>query len=168
MKRESKVNIHQNYTYITRKINTPGVFSPIAILKIPGSTVFRMENETPLVLKLYKSDGEEISEASEICFCWISPDEEQLLCYNTIEEVWDNEQCSDILNYGTFKSIPIGDQENINTQARRLIRFDKKASILTSGLSPGCKLLLMLRSPDIIDWERSEFNFDIFVLDKTN
>ena len=166
MKRESKVNIHQNYTYITRKINTPGVFSPIAILKIPGSTVFRMENETPLVLKLYKSKKHEISKASEICLYWIPSDEDPLPHYT--RETMNNKYCSNIFNYGTFERISNEDQEKNKTQTNRLIRFDKKASILTSGLSPGCKLLLMLRSPDIIDWERSEFNFDIFVLDKTN
>ena len=172
----TKVDIHpeynQYYARITTMANTPCVFSPIAVLEILGSTLFyRIENETPLVLKLYKSDGKEISGHSKICLCGIPP-------YYTREEMMNNDiidnkkYCSGILSYRVFERISIGDQEKNETRARRLIRFDKEADILTPGLSPGCKLLLMLCSPDIIDWERSEFNFDMYVeysqIDKTN
>ena len=162
-------NIHQDYTYITRKANTPGVFNPIVVLEIPGSTVFRMENETPLVLKLYKSDGSEISSASEVCLCWISSNVDNKIIHYTREEVMDNEHCSNILNYGVFRRIPIGEQENINTQVCRLIRFNGGETSILTGLLSDCKVLLMLRSDDVVDWGQTdcEFNFNMIVLTET-
>jgi len=157
-----KENIHQNYSYVTTQANIANADSPIAILTVPAGRVYRLQDGTPLVLKLVKSDGTEISRSSEVYIAWQSPVGKNL------------HQAGRTMNYGIFRRISISDQENINTQARRLIEFDDeeieraqqgKTSLIT-GLTSDYKILLMLKSPDVVDWTQAgcEFNFDAIVL----
>ncbi|MBT9175678.1 MAG: hypothetical protein DDT22_01362 [candidate division WS2 bacterium] len=157
-----KENIHQGYAFVTLTPNIAHADSVIATLLVPAGRVFRMQDATPLVLKLVRSDGVEISRASEIFLAWQPPVGKTIY------------QAGRTMNYGIFRRIPITEQENINTQARRLIEFDDEeiaraqrgeASLIT-GLTSDHRVLLMLRSPDVVDWANpaSEFNFDMIVL----
>jgi hypothetical protein len=159
MRRE---NIHQNYPYITTQANVANSASPIAILTIPAGRVYKMQDGTPLVLKLYTSGGAEISRNSKVWIAWQPPVGETKY------------QAGRTMNYGIFRRISITDQENINTEARRLIEFDdeeiaraQRGEIsLITGLTADYKIILMLESADTVDWTQSgcEFNFDLFVM----
>ena len=157
-----KENIHQNYEYIEKKVNVANADSPIAVLKIPAGRVYRMQDGIPLVLKLVTSAPAEISRDSDVYIAWQGPVGKTIY------------QAGRTMNYGIFRRISISDQENINTQARRLIEFDDEeidraqsgeVSLLT-GLTSDYKVLLMLKSADTIDWTQAdcEFNFDMLVL----
>lgn len=155
-------NIHQNYAFVTRTANIAGADSPIATLTVPAGRVFRMSDGNPLVLKLLTSAGVEISRASEVFLGWQAP------VGKTIH------QAGRTMNYGIFRRITIAEQENINTQARRMIEFDDEEvqraqrgeTSLVTGLTSDHKIILMLNSPDVIDWAQAgtEFNFDMTVL----
>jgi len=157
-----KENIHQNYPYVTTMNNVANADSPIVILTIPAGRVYRIQDGTPLVLKLVKSDGTEISRASEVYLAWQAPVGK------------DIRQAGRVMNYGIFRRISLADQENINTQARRLIEFDDEEiaraqrgeESLITGLTSDYKIMLMLKSADTIDVTNAgfEFNFDAIVL----
>jgi hypothetical protein len=78
------------------------------------------------------------------------------------------------LIYGVFRDLSIDQQYDINTQARRMIeitdeeivRFQNRQENLIDGLGADYKVLLMLNSPDVVDWTQagSQFNFDMYVL----
>ena len=157
-----KENIHQNYTYITTTANVANADSPIATLLVPAGRVYRMQDGVPLTLKLVTSAPAEISRASEVFIAWQAPVGKTTY------------QAGRTMNYGIFRRITIAEQENINTQARRLIEFDDEeiaraqrgeVSLIT-GLTSDYKILLMLKSADVVDWSQSicEFNFDCIVL----
>ena len=157
-----KENIHQNYEHVTTKANIANADSPIAVLSIPAGRVYRMQDGIPLLLKLVKSDGAEISRDSDVFIAWQAP-----IGKTTY-------QAGRTMNYGIFRRISITDQENIETQARRLIEFDDEEIAraergevsLLSGLTSDYKVLLMLKSSDVVDWAQAtcEFNFDMLVL----
>ena len=157
-----KENIHQNYDYVTTAANIANADSPIVTLLIPAGRVYRMQDGIPLVLKLVKSDGAEITRASEVFVGWQAPIGKTIY------------QAGRTMNYGIFRRITIAEQENINTQARRLIEFDDEeiaraqrgeVSLIT-GLTSDYKIVLLLKSADVIDWTQAacEFNFDMIVL----
>jgi len=157
-----KENIHQNYAYVVTSANVPNADSPIAILTIPAGRVYRLQDGVPLVLKLVTSAPAEISRASEVYLAWQAPVGK------------DIHQAGRTMNYGIFRRIAIADQENINTQARRLIEFADEEiaraqrgeeSIIT-GLTSDYKIILMLKSADTVDPTQGtfEFNFDAIVL----
>jgi len=157
-----KENIHQNYAYVTTAANVANADSPIATLLIPAGRVYRMQDGIPLVLKLVTSAPAEISRVSEVFIAWQAPVGKTTY------------QAGRTMNYGIFRRIAIAEQENINTQARRLIEFDDEeiaraqrgeVSLLT-GLTSDYKILLMLKSADVVDWTQAtaEFNFDMIVL----
>jgi hypothetical protein len=76
--------------------------------------------------------------------------------------------------YGLFRSLTIAQQQDINTQARRLIeftdeelaRFQTGQMSIISGLTADYKVLLILNSPDVVSWSEAgtEFNFDMLLL----
>ena len=154
-------NIHQDYEYITTQANIANADTPIAILTIPAGRVYRMLDGTALVLKLATSAGVEISRNSDVYIAWQDPVTKNI------------RQAGRVMNYGIFRRIPIEEQENINTQARRIIRFDTEEIAraeageisLITGLGSDYKVLLYLKSPDVVDWTQpiSEFNFDMIV-----
>ena len=157
-----KENIHQNYAYVTTAANVADADSTIATLLIPAGRVYRMQDGIPLVLKLVTSAGTEISRASEVFVGWQAPVGKTVY------------QAGRTMNYGIFRRISIADQENINTQARRLIEFDDEeiaraqrgeVSLIT-GLTSDYKVLVMLKSADVVDWTQAatEFNLDCIVL----
>lgn len=159
MRRE---NIHQDYPFIVRTPNIANADSVIASLTVPAGRAFRMLDGTPLTLKLFTAGGTEISRASEVFLAWQEPVGKTL------------NQAGRTMNYGIFRRLTIGSQEDVNTQARRLIEFDDEeisrtkrgdTSIIT-GLTSDYKIMLMLRSPDVVDWAQAgtEFNFDLIVL----
>ncbi len=157
-----KENIHQNYPHVITRANIAGADSVIAELRIPAGRIYRMQDGTPLVLKLLTAAGVEIPRDSEVYLGWQAP------VGKTIH------QAGRTMNYGIFRRISIAEQENINTQARRLIEFDDEEinraargelSLIT-GLTSDYRILLLLRSASIVDWVQAstEFNFDAFVL----
>jgi hypothetical protein len=158
----NRENIHQNYAYITTASNTAGVDSIIATLTIPAGKIFRMQDGTPLVLKLYTSAGAEISRNSKVYLAWQAPVGETKY------------QIGRTMYYGLFRSLTVSQQQDINTQARRLIeftdeelaRFQSGQMSIISGLTADYKVLMILNSPDVVDWTQSgtEFNFDMLVL----
>lgn len=159
MRRE---NIHQNYAFIRTAPNVAHADSVIATLLIPAGRVYRMQDGAPLVLKLMRSDGVEIVRASEVYLAWQAPVGKTIY------------QAGRTMNYGIFRRITISEQENINTQARRIVEFDNEELAraqrgemsLITGLTSDYRVLLMLRSPEVVDWAQptTEFNFDMTVL----
>ena len=163
MTRENIPNIDQNYAHVVTTPNIANADTPIATLTIPAGRVYRMENKTPLVLKLFTTAGVEISSPSKVYIVWQAP------LSKTIYQVGRT------ISYHTFRRITITEQKkNINTQARRLIEFDDEeiaraergeVSPIT-GLTSGYKVMLMLNSPDTVDWTQADckFNFNMIVL----
>lgn len=159
MRRE---NIHQNYAFVTNTPNVAGADSAISTLVIPAGRVFRMQDGIPLVLKLFTSAGVEIGRDAEVYLAWQAP------VGKTIN------QAGRTMNYGIFRRISVAEQENINTQARRLIEFDdeeiaraQRGEIsLITGLTSDFRVLLMVRAAQVVDWTHpgTEFNFDMVVL----
>jgi hypothetical protein len=158
----NRETIHQNYAYVTTQVNIPNADSPIAILTIPAGRIYRLAHETPLVLKLYTSDGNEISRSSKVYLAWQAPVGETKY------------QVGRTLIYGVFRDLSIDQQYDVNTQARRMIeitdeeivRFQNRQENLIDGLGADYKVLLILNSPDEVDWTQpgSQFNFDMYVL----
>lgn len=155
-------NINQSYSYVTNTDNVPNADSPVATLKIPAGQVYRLQNGVPLILKLYNTTGNEINNASEVYLAWQAPVGKTIF------------QAGRTMNYGIFARISLADQENIDTQGRRLIEFDDdeiaraaagKESILT-GLTSDYKIMLMVNSSDTVDVSNAnyQFNFDAKVL----
>jgi len=157
-----KENIHQNYAFVSTTPNIAGADSVIASLTVPAGRAYRMQDGNPLVLKLVDGAGNEIDRSAEIWIGWQGPVGKNI------------SQAGRTMNYGIFRRISITEQENINTQARRLIEFDDEeiaraqrgeVSLIT-GLTSDYKVLLMLRSPQVVNWANPgcEFNFDMVVL----
>jgi hypothetical protein len=158
----NRETIHQNYAYVTKQANIANADSPIAILTIPAGRVYRLAQETPLVLKLYTSGGTEISRSSKVYLAWQAPVGETKY------------QVGRTLIYGVFRDLSIDQQYDINTQASRMIeitdeeivRFQNRQENLIDGLGADYKILLMLNSPDVVDWTQAnaQFRFDMLVL----
>ena len=155
-------NINKYHPDVTTTANVANVFSEIVALTIPAGKVYRVKNATPLLLKLVTSGGTEISPASLVYLGWKDPISETVI------------QCGRIMDYGIFARLTASQQEDVNTQARRLITFDSeeiaraeagKISIIT-GLPQNYKIVLMLKSAQVVDWTQtgSIFNFDAEVM----
>lgn len=155
-------NIHETHAHIVRRANAVNVNDVIATLTVPAGRVFRINEGIPLLLKLFTSAGVEISRASKVFLAWQEP----------VGEAFH--QAGTTMNYGIFRRISVAEQANIQTQARRVIEFDDEERAraergdvsIISGLPSDHKVLLMLNSPDVVDWTQpgSEFNFDMNLL----
>ena len=156
------VDIHKDYEHVKVKANVPNAFSPIVELTIPSGRVYRIQEGIFLTLKLYKDAGVEIVPHSEVYLGWKPVIEETVF------------QTGRIMHYGIFRRIPIDQQENVETVARRRIEFggqeiarvERGDKSIITGLTSDFKILLMLKSPDTVNWAlpESEFSFDAIVL----
>ena len=161
-----KENIHQAYQYVTGADTIANADTPLFTLLIPAGRVYRVQNGTPLVLKAADINGTtELPVSSEVYLAWQDPISKEI------------HQAGRVMNYGIFARISLADQENINTQARRLIEFSDdeiaraargEESIIT-GLTADYKIFLMVKSADVCDYDAATaygtvFNFDAIVL----
>lgn len=157
-----KENINESYTYVTNTNSVPNAASPVATLTVPAGRVYRVQNGTPLILKLYDASGNEIPSSSTVYLAWQAP------VGNTIY------QAGNAMNYGIFQRITIANQENIDTQGRRLIQFDDEeiaraqsgAISIITGLPANYTIMLMVVSTDTVDvaYATYAFNYDAIVL----
>lgn len=158
-----KENINESYQYVAMTANVPNSASPVATLTVPAGRVYRVQNGTPLILKLYDASASEIPSSSTVYLGWQAPVGQTLY------------QAGNSMNYGIFQRIALSDQENIDTQGRRLIQFDDEeiaraqsgAISIITGLPQSYKIMLMVNSTDTVDVQTSSstaFNFDAIVL----
>jgi hypothetical protein len=158
----NRETIHQNYAYVTTTSNVSGAPTPVATLTIPAGKVFRMQDGTPLVLKLYASGGTEMERSAKIYLAWQAPVGETKY------------QIGRTLPYGIFRDLSVANQYDINTQARRLIeftdeeiqRFQNGQMSIISGLTADYKILLIVESTTVVDWTYAgcQFSFDMLVM----
>lgn len=145
---------------VTTYRNKPEAKTKIATLTVTGSRVWRFIENEPLILKLYRVGGGEISPAAKVWFSWRRPG-----------GVGEN-QIGNVFSYNTFRRIPIGDQASRETQNNRLVGFDDEErerarainpiSIIT-GLPDNYKIDLMIESPagEVVDWDNPLTQFEI-------
>lgn len=157
-----KENINESYQYVTTQNTVPNAASPVATLTVPAGRVYKVQNGTPLILKLYDASANEIPVSSTVWLSWQAPVGQTIY------------QAGNAMNYGIFQRIAISSQEDINTQGRRLIQFDDEEiaraasgqiSIIT-GLPANYQILLMVLSTDTVAVSQANFafNFDALVL----
>jgi hypothetical protein len=155
-------NISNSYEYVTNTDTIANAWSPVATLLIPAGRVFRVQDGTPLLLKLYDNTGTELTGSADVYLGWQGPVGQTVY------------QAGRTMNYGIFARITAADQENINTQGRRLITFDSDEiaraqrgdESLISGLSADYKIILFVKGPTAVDVTQAnyQFNFDAVVL----
>jgi len=158
----NRETIHQNYAYVATASNIANADTPIATLTIPAGRYYRLEAETPLIMKLYKSNGTQIARNSKIYLAWQA----------SIGET--KYQVGRTITYGVFSDLTIDQQYDINTQQKRMIeitdeeivRYQNKQENLIDGLGADYKVILILNSPDVVDWTQAgtQFSFDMGVL----
>jgi len=157
-----KENINESYQYVTTQNTVPNAASPVATLTVPAGRVYRVQNGTPLILKLYDASANEIPISSTVWLAWMAPVGQTIY------------QAGNSMNYGIFQRISISLQEDINTQGRRLIQFDDEeiaraqsgqVSIIT-GLPANYQIMLMVLSTDTVAVNQANFafNYDAIVL----
>lgn len=155
-------NINQTYEYVTNTDTIANAASPVATLDIPAGRVYQIKDGTPLILKMYDASGNELPSSANVWLAWQGPVGKTTY------------QAGRTMNYGIFARITAADQEDINTQGRRLIRFDSdevaraqrgEESIIT-GLTADYKIILMVESTVAVDVTQVDyqFNFDAVVL----
>jgi len=158
----NRETIHQSYAYVSKQANIANADSVIATLTIPAGRYYKLAHETPLVLKLFKSDGNEIARSSRVWLAWQAPVGETKY------------QVGRTMIYGVFRDLSIDQQYDYNTQEKRMIeitdeeiqRYKNRQENLIDGLGADYKVLLVLNSPDVVDWTQAntQFSFDMFVL----
>jgi len=157
-----KENINESYQYVANVDSVSNAASPVATLTVPAGRVYKVQNGTPLILKLYNSSAAEIPVASTVWLSWMAPVGQTIY------------QAGNAMNYGIFQRIAISSQEDINTQGRRLIQFDDEEiaraasgqiSIIT-GLPSNYQIMLMVNSTVAVDVTQANyaFNFDALVM----
>ena len=158
------MRIYKGQENTTTHANIAGAQTKIIEVTIPAGTVWRMEDGTALALKLYRStvgSEVEISPNTTIYLGWKDPVSPTIYF------------AGEVLNYGTFQGISWEEQQNVNTKEIRQIRFDteeleraERGEVgLINGLLPDYKLLIMINSPDVVNWDltQSRFQFDMIV-----
>ena len=158
-------NISNSYSYVTNTDSIANADSAFATLTIPSGRVYRVQAGTPLILKLYDNTGTELTGSANVWLAWQAPVGKTTF------------QAGRTMNYGVFARITAANQEDINTQGRRVIEFDgdelQRAqsggeSIIT-GLTADYKIMLMVNGPTACDVTQAnyQFNFDAVVLTET-
>lgn len=158
----TKERLHKNHPYVTVSSNVPNADSIIAKLTVPAGRVYKVADLTPLVLKLAKSDGAEISANSELYLGWQDPVSPEI------------HKIGGVFLYEIFRNISLSDQFNVETSGVRTIQFDSEEMAraargeicAATGLTSDYKLVLVLKSADTVDWTQtnSTFSFEVTVL----
>lgn len=154
----TKEQLHKNHPYVSVSPNVANAWSVIATLTVPAGRVYRLLEGTPLVLKLSTSSTE-ISGASQLYLGWKAPVGETIY------------QIGKTMPYMIFRNISLENQYSVETISRRVIEFDSEelerasrgeVSVIT-GLTADYKLVLVLNSPDVVDWTNANSDFLIEV-----
>lgn len=136
-----EVNIRPSNNNVSTEQNVTGEYSPIMVVDVPASRKYRIsdnkDKRTPLMAKLYDSDGDEITADSELVIGFQAPGK-----HVPKEHAF--------LPYNQFSELSVADQSDEAKQKNIQISFDTPFK----DYYPDDKIVIMLKSDTQVDWSQ--------------
>lgn len=131
--------------------NVANAFSPIARITTPKSRLYTFKHGLPLVLKLAKADGSEISANSRLVWVIRRPTQRS------------GADITGVMNYRAWRSIPLTATAGEKTQYDIETSANRRVYLLTDSdiqLPQDHILEWLVNSPDVIDWNHANTDFE--------
>jgi hypothetical protein len=137
-----EITITPNMANATKKDNVTGdVFDEILTIEVPQAQAYKILTGTPMIAKLYDSNGDELPPDTEIILGVEVPGKHKSkeLAY---------------LEYGMFADLSVSEQSNAENQEQIKIEFDQQDLKGRNGLRflPNMIITIEIQSSAVIDW----------------